>query len=286
MRYEMRRYIAFSRATLYQCTERVIPCACPTQGPYDMLYTKPCPIHTGAWRQLRAWHRHGRAVGAALRRAAAGGRHPPRPHAWRLRAARCRRRADGHVSHDHHARRHPHRGILHVHCMCTACAPHPHHTLTIPSPYPHHTLTIPSSYPHHTLTIPSPYPHHIFILTKVGGDVAIMPAIIISLVAARIAAGTIEHPFDDGLMKLHSLPFLEEAPRLHGMCIACAPRVHGMCTACTCIPHTHRMHACTLLYVCRRRRLRSSTSSRRPTPWPRTSWCCPTCARCGATVAS
>ena len=50
------------------------------------------------------------------------------------------------------------------------------------------------------------------ILTEVGGDVAIMPAIIIALVVARIAATRISDSFDDGLMRLHSLPFLEEAP--------------------------------------------------------------------------
>ena len=50
------------------------------------------------------------------------------------------------------------------------------------------------------------------ILTEVGGDVAIMPAIIVALVVARIAATRISDSFDDGLMRLHSLPFLEEAP--------------------------------------------------------------------------
>ena len=47
-----------------------------------------------------------------------------------------------------------------------------------------------------------------------------MPAIIISLVAARSAAGRIADPFDDGLMKLHSFPFLEEARQhLHRTCM-------------------------------------------------------------------
>ena len=78
-------------------------------------------------------------------------------------------------------------------------------------------------YAHHSLSIRSPLPH--FSLTKVGGDVAIMPAIIISLVAARSAAGRIADPFDDGLMKLHQFPFLEEARHLHRTC---------MCT-CVCV---------------------------------------------------
>ena len=39
-----------------------------------------------------------------------------------------------------------------------------------------------------------------------------MPAIIIALVAARIAATRISDSFDDGLIHLNSLPFLEEAP--------------------------------------------------------------------------
>lgn len=60
-----------------------------------------------------------------------------------------------------------------------------------------------------------------------GGDVAIMPAIIISLVAARSAAGRIADPFDDGLMKIHSFPFLEEARHLHHVCMC-------MCVACAC----------------------------------------------------
>lgn len=106
--------------------------------------------------------------------------------------------------------------VLHVH-VHSASSPDPHHIFARPSPDPRH--------------IPSPY------LTKVGGDVAIMPAIIISLVAARIAAGTIADPFDDGLMKLHSLPFLEEVAPVHGMCTACAY---------TCTPHARRMHTICL----------------------------------------
>jgi len=50
------------------------------------------------------------------------------------------------------------------------------------------------------------------ILTEVAHDVKILPALIVALAIARIVGNRIALAFDEGMMHLQSLPYLEEAP--------------------------------------------------------------------------